>query len=1064
MDSVDTRFKKRETILNLLGLDISRGKCILDHNDMELVTFDPDVGSRIVVLLFDYTGSAYDPEGVQITDEFTLSTLKRCLGDAAVSEFLLVFRDAFAVVAYRDGVSFGRFEYITKFPLEGLRPDHIRFLKSKFGAPPHAVEIRANTDVEIVGAWITERVDFVTQALRQMLSEHIPRPELFELVGSPAYRMKTDFEGLRASLYGTPEATKQTTVSSQARILCARSFVDLLQKYATGRNGVDDELQSTLELFFRRIAIELVFVALIRFVLASEQPLGRFFSFLECPLPPWNDQISVLEHFLVECTEEELVGKTLGKSCDRLIRAIVAHESDFLSVIYEQCLYGKDRQSKHGQFYTPREAISFLYNVPDFARDNLIFLTPDGNVSIHSVLDPACGSGGFLVMYVDRVLQQFRSLSEFSAHQNDSETLFQLLQALVDAVTGFEIDPHAIALARLNTLLHCLELIRRIYLQGGKEYMERINQLAPFQLHCLNTLTEFGVHPLTTKQYRFVVANPPYLSRRGKNSKGSIFDFLKNKVWDKWTRRLKKTKTNVIDKTSTVGSLSSYHWFLLMGSAMLHPAGRLIFVIPPRWMQLVGFCKLLSESINIRQVFVFRQGVMFSAFTDACALVATGRDILPPNELQVFSTTAECVTCPYQCFTTSLTTGRSNDIVIQRVSWNDTMWKTCGEMAAAGWTQSVVVLKNALENGMTLSDVVDTHTAPHVPPKCFFVRPLRDWTNLLGPNFRNRYSTFYFVPIVRGSCIGHYQSQTRSEECEWLLVAPKDQVGQLQHDDPLFRYLQNVHACYDAETRLTTPKDMQAKSKKFTHKAFKDHLGVAWDSVNVASTSPVIVRKVTEVIQISPMFAFQGKFSKGSFLGALPIIDGVQSMVLSNNWYVKGKIKGGEYALSAWWNSMLGTAYILSTATTSYTNMMGFPEEKLKAVRLPFESYHDPVFANLSRLGRALFQCASTLSGVKSQHFAWMYEGEDTPQLIFSALQATLDDYIWEWAFKRGIDDRIRAKIESSLGITPHQGVQILKSQSWWHDCVRDPSETNIQAIEGHIRRMYSPKLKRQRK
>lgn len=63
------------------------------------------------------------------------------------------------------------------------------------------------------------------------------------------------------------------------------------------------------------------------------------------------------------------------------------------------------RGSKLGQYFTPREVVNMMVDMVDLKR--LVFSLPDPNTDI-KVIDPSCGTGGFLIQGMQRLLDEVK--------------------------------------------------------------------------------------------------------------------------------------------------------------------------------------------------------------------------------------------------------------------------------------------------------------------------------------------------------------------------------------------------------------------------------------------------------------------------------------------------------------------------------------------------------------------------------------------------------------------------------------------------------------------------------
>lgn len=154
---------------------------------------------------------------------------------------------------------------------------------------------------------------------------------------------------------------------------------------------------------------------------------GDLFSWY---ISEWNDEI---EHVLHEMMRgiSEYEPSTLGIEPDET--------RDLLKGLYQFLI---DRPVRHdlGEFYTP-----------DWLADRVIdAIGYDGNAS-RRVLDPACGSGTFLVMTINRIRKISRK------ERADSS---KVLAKILENVVGFDLNPLAVMAARTNYVIALGNLLR----------------------------------------------------------------------------------------------------------------------------------------------------------------------------------------------------------------------------------------------------------------------------------------------------------------------------------------------------------------------------------------------------------------------------------------------------------------------------------------------------------------------------------------------------------------------------------------------------------------------------
>jgi type I restriction enzyme M protein len=126
-----------------------------------------------------------------------------------------------------------------------------------------------------------------------------------------------------------------------------------------------------------------------------------------------------------------------------------SEEIHTLSHLYESMLREmRDAAGDAGEFYTPRPVVRFMVKVVDPRLGE-------------TVLDPACGTGGFLVEAYDHILPAVASPEQRRILQR--ETLF-----------AQEAKPLPYMLAQMNLLLHGLEAPQIVY---GNTLERRINEI-----------------------------------------------------------------------------------------------------------------------------------------------------------------------------------------------------------------------------------------------------------------------------------------------------------------------------------------------------------------------------------------------------------------------------------------------------------------------------------------------------------------------------------------------------------------------------------------------------------
>jgi len=154
---------------------------------------------------------------------------------------------------------------------------------------------------------------------------------------------------------------------------------------------------------------------------------GDLFSWY---LDAWNDDVEKIVRQMVACLDE-YDPKTL--SIDPV------ESRDLLKKLYQQ-LFPKTVRHDLGEYYTPDWLAEFVIERVGY----------DGNPD-KRVLDPACGSGTFLVMAINKV-REYADKQMIPKHE--------LLEKIRNNIVGFDLNPLAVMAARTNYLLALRDLLK----------------------------------------------------------------------------------------------------------------------------------------------------------------------------------------------------------------------------------------------------------------------------------------------------------------------------------------------------------------------------------------------------------------------------------------------------------------------------------------------------------------------------------------------------------------------------------------------------------------------------
>ncbi len=232
---------------------------------------------------------------------------------------------------------------------------------------------------------------------------------------------------------------------------------------------------------------------------------------------------------------------------------------ELLSEIYENFLGELKRE--RGQFYTPHSLVELILKEK---------LPTNGKKVDLKILDPACGSGIFLVESYRRLVKRWKNANP--TKKIDFKTLCELL---INNIYGIEIDPTAIKVAAFSLYLALVDELdpktlwiktdyQLPYLIYDPEDMENPRNKLGKNLWRMDTIGDVDADKFIKAD--LVVGNPPFGT---KEIKESIVKYLNKKKYpmqmvlafiDKATQFVPKGKIALIFNTKTLTNTNKKYW------------------------------------------------------------------------------------------------------------------------------------------------------------------------------------------------------------------------------------------------------------------------------------------------------------------------------------------------------------------------------------------------------------------------------------------------------------------------------------------------------------------------
>ncbi len=255
--------------------------------------------------------------------------------------------------------------------------------------------------------------------------------------------------------------------------------------------------------------------------------------------------------------------RKISKKIDSFIESSAQYElRDYLGELYQKVLSSSKKQDK-GIVFTPISVI-------DYILSQLEYPLYENQKSENNLIDLACGSGLFLTRAAQRM---------YDSEKKKNQTPGEIISKISDKIYGFDIDPIAIYLSKvniINTLFDCFKS------DFPLEHKMKFNIYKTNSLVTDSTNEEKYIKEAKRKKYDFVVGNPPY---------------IESKKMDKKTKTICKRYFPEEAK----GSFDIYACFLSLGAEMMSEKGKLGFIIPNKFL-ISKYARVLRERFLARNL------------------------------------------------------------------------------------------------------------------------------------------------------------------------------------------------------------------------------------------------------------------------------------------------------------------------------------------------------------------------------------------------------------------------------------------------------------------------------
>ncbi len=325
-------------------------------------------------------------------------------------------------------------------------------------------------------------------------------------------------------------------------------------------------------------------------------------------------------------TLAEVINNLYGSPANLTSYNFAFIDADVLGRVYEQYLgyvlsereeieAKKTKRKSQGIYYTPTFVVKYIVQqtLGRYLQEH------DYNAARNvRVLDPACGSGSFLIEAFDMLDQYLaRERGQTGGERDDTHDYARRMEILTKNIFGVDKDEQAVEVAQLNLLLKALHVRDRLpklenIRQGDSLISGTDEELAKYfgakwkEKNPFNWQHEFP-KVMADGGFDVIVGNPPYVQMSMDANLREIFGRY------------------LIDRFgSSMGRLNTFGFFIHLGIELLRPGGRLGFIVPNTVLTMPYYRELREFMLSlcrIESIGTFDEGPFAEAVIENVVLV-----------------------------------------------------------------------------------------------------------------------------------------------------------------------------------------------------------------------------------------------------------------------------------------------------------------------------------------------------------------------------------------------------------------------------------------------------------
>lgn len=259
---------------------------------------------------------------------------------------------------------------------------------------------------------------------------------------------------------------------------------------------------------------------------------------------------------------------------------------EFISNVYEKFI-GKANQSDNGAFYTPT-----------FLVDYILTKTVDQKLNGQDieynckVLDPACGSGIFLVEALRKIIDKYKEINKTDVNSPEfKETLKQLA---INNIFGVDEDSSAIQVAIFSIYLTLLDYLEPAEIENFQ--FPKLLGTNFFIADFFDKTNEFNQR-FESVSFDFILGNPPWMRGKGEKQKPLFLQYIEQR---------RKTEKQKDFPECTIGNKEIAQAFLIRSSDFSNENTKCALIVTSKVLynlKSADFRKYFLHNFQIERVF-----------------------------------------------------------------------------------------------------------------------------------------------------------------------------------------------------------------------------------------------------------------------------------------------------------------------------------------------------------------------------------------------------------------------------------------------------------------------------